>query len=55
MSEAEQMSLLDLWTCPLCKGAGVLYGHEREDADRCPMCLGSGSVEFDPSDRTIPF
>lgn len=50
-----QMSLLDLYECPLCKGAGVCYGREPEDADRCPMCHGSGTVDFDPSDKTIPF
>jgi len=49
------MSLLDLYECPLCKGAGVCYGREPEDADRCPMCHGSGTVDFDPSDKTIPF
>lgn len=54
-SGLQQMSLLDLHECPLCKGAGVCYGRELDDADKCPMCRGSGTVEFDPSDETIPF
>jgi DnaJ-class molecular chaperone len=46
---------MDLYECPLCKGAGVCYDREHEGGDRCPMCHGSGTVDFDPSDQTIPF
>lgn len=55
MSEAEQMSLLDLYTCTLCQGSGQVRDRDNEPAT-CPMCLGSGTLDFDPDDRSdIPF
>ena len=51
----EQMSLLDLWTCAECHGRGQVSDREG-DLMRCPMCLGTGTLDFDPEDKSeIPF
>lgn len=57
-SDREQMSLLQLWPCNACGGRGrVREGWEGDWTDKpCPTCRGSGTLDYDPEDKSqIPF
>ncbi len=43
-----QMAFSQLHRCPACDGTG-----REEDGGRCLVCLGSGSVAYDPEDRSV--
>lgn len=53
-----QMALTGLWPCNGCSGSGrvpVRQGRE-SISGRCPTCQGTGTLEFDPEDKSeIPF
>ena len=50
----EQLDILELWPCPVCKGSGQ-RNVAPQDTAPCRTCEGSGTVNYDPTDLSIPF
>lgn len=65
MSEPAQMSFDEVHACPICLGKGWNPGNTSGQEGNvtvvgigpvlCRVCRGTGSVNYDPEDKTIPY
>jgi len=53
--EENQPTLLDLHACPTCEGSGSVHDPELGERRPCRVCKASGTVPYDPADKTIPY
>jgi hypothetical protein len=47
--------LESLHQCPSCEGKGRRYDRETQADLPCRVCLGTGQVDYDPDDQSIPY
>ena len=51
----EQLALDTLHPCPTCGGTGRRIDRETGRQVSCRVCEGTGNVDYDPGDMSIPF